>query len=104
MPQVFRIGSYWVYFWANEGKPGEPVHVHVSEGNPSENATKIWLTASGKCLLAHNNSNIPPKALRSVSSIKNILKSMRTSAIIIRVFDIRIRNYEKKSRNGVWHY
>lgn len=69
MPQVFRIGSYWVYFWANEGKPGEPVHVHVSEGNPSENATKIWLTASGKCLLAHNNSNIPPKALRNIMRI-----------------------------------
>ena len=42
MPQVFKIGSYWIYFWANEGKPNEPVHVHVSEGNPEENATKIW--------------------------------------------------------------
>lgn len=27
MPQVFKIGSYWVYFWANENKPLEPVHV-----------------------------------------------------------------------------
>ena len=25
MPQVFKIGSYWVYFWANENKPLEPV-------------------------------------------------------------------------------
>ena len=32
MPQIFKIGSYWVYFWANENKPLEPVHVHV-EGN-----------------------------------------------------------------------
>ena len=48
MPQVFRIGPYWIYFWANEGRPSEPVHVHVSEGNPIENATKIWITASGK--------------------------------------------------------
>lgn len=69
MPQVFKIGSYWVYFWANEGKPNEPMHVHISEGNPSENATKVWITASGKCLLAHNNSNIPTKALRNIIRI-----------------------------------
>ena len=69
MPQVFRIGPYWIYFWANEGRPAEPVHVHVSEGNPSENAPKIWITASGKCLLAHNNSNIPSKVLRNIMRI-----------------------------------
>lgn len=45
--------------------PSEPAHVHVSEGNPSENATKIWITASGKCLLANNNSNLPLKTLRN---------------------------------------
>ena len=32
MPQVFKIGSYWVYFWSNESKPLEPVHVHIAEG------------------------------------------------------------------------
>lgn len=49
MPQVFRIGSYWVYFWANEGKPGEPVHVHVSEGNPSEKWITFFGTATYYC-------------------------------------------------------
>ena len=29
MPQVFKIGSYWVYFWANENEPLEPIHVHA---------------------------------------------------------------------------
>ena len=29
MPQIFRIGPYWVYFWSNESQPLEPVHVHV---------------------------------------------------------------------------
>ena len=38
MPQVFKIGSYWVYFWANENKPLEPVHVHISKGKPTANA------------------------------------------------------------------
>ena len=40
MPQVFKIGSYWVYFWANENEPLEPIHVHVAQGAPSANATK----------------------------------------------------------------
>ena len=56
MPQVFRIGSYLVYFWANENKPLEPVRVHISQGEPMANATKFWITKSGKCLLANNNS------------------------------------------------
>ena len=30
MPQVFKIGSYWVYFWSNENEPIEPIHVHVA--------------------------------------------------------------------------
>ena len=58
MPQVFKVGPFWIYFWANEGKPMEPVHVHVSEGSPTENATKIWITSTGSCLLANNNCNI----------------------------------------------
>lgn len=69
MPQVFKIGSYWVYFWANEGTPMEPIHVHVAEGSPIENATKIWITESGKCLMANNNSNIPRNVLRNIMRI-----------------------------------
>ena len=41
MPQIFKIGSYWVYFWANENEPLEPIHVHIAEGKPTANATKI---------------------------------------------------------------
>ncbi len=40
MPQIFRIGSYIVYFWSNEGIPLEPVHVHIAEGRASANAPK----------------------------------------------------------------
>ena len=69
MPQVFKIGSYWVYFWSNENDPLEPVHVHVAEGVPSANATKIWITAAGRCYLCHNNSRIPAKTLRNIMMI-----------------------------------
>ena len=64
MPQVFKIGSYWIYFWTNENEPLEPVHVHISEGKPVPNATKVWITAAGKTLLANNNSKISGKTLR----------------------------------------
>ena len=41
MPQIFRIGPYIVYFWSNENKPLEPIHVHISEGTATANATKV---------------------------------------------------------------
>ncbi len=66
MPQIFKFGSYWVYFWTNEGKPVEPVHVHISKGNPSANATKVWITSTGKCYLCHNNSHIPTHTLHNL--------------------------------------
>jgi len=69
MPQVFRIGAYVVYFWSNEGVPLEPVHIHVSEGVPQENSTKIWITKAGKCVQCNNNSRIPLKTLRNIMQI-----------------------------------
>ena len=63
MPQVFKIGSYWVYFWANENIPLEPIHVHIALGKPTPNATKFWITKSGKCLIANNNSKYDEKTL-----------------------------------------
>ena len=61
MPQIFKIGSYWVFFWANESDPLDPVHVYVCEGAPNANATKIWVTRAGKCYLYHNYSRIPER-------------------------------------------
>ncbi len=69
MPQVFKIGSYCVYFGSNENDPLEPVHVHVAQGAPTANATKIWITAAGRCYLCNNNSHIPPHTLRNIMMI-----------------------------------
>ena len=66
MPQIFKIGSYWVYFWSNESEPIEPIHVHVAQGSPTANATKIWITRNGGCLLCHNKSKIPLRQLRTI--------------------------------------
>ena len=69
VPQVFKIGSYWVYFWSNENEPLEPVHVHVCQGAPSAGATKIWITQAKKCYLCHNNSKISDRTLRNIIKI-----------------------------------
>ena len=51
MPQLYKIGSYIIFFWSNENMPLEPIHVHISEGKASANATKIWITSTGKAIL-----------------------------------------------------
>jgi len=84
MPQLFRISGYRIYFWTNEGDPIEPIHVHISEGNPSSNTTKIWILSSGKCKLANNNSKIPQHFLN------NAMKVIETRA------DYIIKMWKKK--------
>lgn len=64
MPSLFTVSGYKVFFWSNE--KGEPIHVHVGKGKPMPNATKIWLTKSGGCILAGNGSKIPPKELNEL--------------------------------------
>lgn len=67
LSSLFKIGGYLVYFWSN--KNFEPIHVHICKGKPSPNATKIWLTASGGCILANNSSRIQTKDLNSILEI-----------------------------------
>ena len=57
MPQLFRIGPYLVYFWANENEPLEPIYVHIAEGRPQADGIKVWLTSVGHCILSHNRAN-----------------------------------------------
>ena len=52
MPQVFKIGSYWVYFWSDENEPLEPIHVlnnimKILEARSSEIIEK-WKKFFGK--------------------------------------------------------
>ena len=68
MPQIFKVGAYTVFFWSNESNPLEPIHVHVAE-RANQNATKIWITATGKCYLCHNKSRIPERMLRDLMRV-----------------------------------
>lgn len=67
MPSIFEIIGYKIYFWSNENN--EPIHIHISKGNPAANSTKVWLTKSGGCILANNNSRIPQNDLNKLLPI-----------------------------------
>ena len=69
MPQLLRIGPYTIYFWSNETAPLEPVHVHIAEGQPTRDATKIWITSTGRALLCHNKSKIPERVLARLMKV-----------------------------------
>ena len=69
MPQLYRIGSYILYFWSNESDPLEPIYVHVAEGQASANATKIWITSTGRAVLCNNQSRIPGRVLHRLVGI-----------------------------------
>lgn len=67
MPSLFKRNGYLVFFWSAEGS--EPIHVHVCKGVPQKNATKIWLTKTGQCIVAQNKSNIPQKDLNDLTDL-----------------------------------
>ena len=67
MPSLFQICGYSVFFWSNENN--EPIHIHIAKGRPVPNATKIWLTSSGGCIVANNNSKIPAQELQKLLEV-----------------------------------
>ena len=69
MPQIFRVGGYLVFIWLAEGIPLEPIHVHISEGVPTANATKVWITKNHRTLICHNRSGISPHHLNTIMKI-----------------------------------
>ena len=43
--------------------------MHISKCKPSINSTKVWITKTGGCILANNNSKIPEKELNRLLEI-----------------------------------
>lgn len=56
--------GYSFFFWSRED--GEPPHIHVAKGSPTENATKFWITRDG-IELAGNDSRIPAHDLKKIA-------------------------------------
>lgn len=43
--------------------------MHISKGKPTGNATKVWLTKAGACVLANNSSKIPNSELNKILDV-----------------------------------
>jgi len=43
MPVVFRVGNVRFLFYADEGEPREPIHIHALEG---DREAKFWIEPS----------------------------------------------------------
>ena len=69
MPTLIRFFAYSIYFWSNENKPLEPVHIHISKGKPVKNATKYWINSDGSIKQENNDSHIPPKDLQKLERL-----------------------------------
>lgn len=83
MPKILAsFLGYVFFFWANENL--EPMHIHISKGMQTPNATKFWITSSG-IELANNNSKISEKELRQIHKYL-LLNRERIIAQWIRVF------------------
>ena len=67
MPVYIRYSGWYVYFWTNEND--EPIHFHIAQGRPTENATKIWILRNHSFRLANNNSQVPPRVLRHILAV-----------------------------------
>ena len=65
MHQVMQIFGYIIYFWSNEGKPRENIHVHIAK-RPTKNGTKIWILSDGSTQVENNKSQIPIKDLKKL--------------------------------------
>ena len=60
MPVVLRVGGFRFFFYANEGSPREPAHVHVEKDGVE---AKFWISPDIR--LAYNDG-FNAKALRQV--------------------------------------
>lgn len=67
MPSILTVFGYKIFFWSNEN--GEPIHVHICKGNPTANATKVWLTSKGGTIVCHNKSRISKSELNKILSV-----------------------------------
>ena len=43
--------------------------MHIGKGKPTSNATKVWITKAGGCILASNGSKIPNSELNELLEI-----------------------------------
>ena len=66
--------GYCIYFWSNENN--EPIHVHISKGVQTENATKFWITREN-IELVHTQQPSPKGEGLFIGGLNRRLKAKR---------------------------
>ncbi len=72
MPVVFRQDGLRYYFFSNEGRPPEPLHIHVTGGGRD---AKVWLEPE---IVIADSYGFKPREL------SNILKAVAENRELIR--------------------
>ena len=62
MPTIFQFEGYRFFFFSNEGKPREQIHVHVRKDS---NRAKFWTSPVGLA----NNQGFSGKDVNSLAQI-----------------------------------
>lgn len=63
MPVVLRLDGFKFHFYANEGNPREPAHIHVRQGRDE---AKFWLTPM--VVMAYMTASTPGPSTASSGS------------------------------------
>ena len=63
MPKVFDWNGYRFHFFANEGDPLEPAHIHVRK---ARNDAKFWLRPA---VVVAYNRGFPPRVLTQLVAV-----------------------------------
>jgi hypothetical protein len=63
MPVILRHKGYRFFFWANEGNPREPLHIHVRKGGA---VAKFWVLPEVRVAESYDMS---PADLRELSQV-----------------------------------
>ena len=74
MPKVFEWNGYRFHFFANEGDPREPSHIHVSRDGSD---AKFWLRP--EVAVAYNRG-FPPRVLTRLVGVKEQRRDQIESA------------------------
>lgn len=70
MPKVFDWNGYRFHFFANEGDPREPLHVHVTKGRAD---AKFWLRPD---VAVAYNRGFPPRVLTALVGVIEARRDM----------------------------
>ncbi len=63
MPTIFTWNGYRFFFFANEGMPREPRHIHVRKG---EKLAKFWLEPDVKLAMSYDMTSSETSRLMEV--------------------------------------